>query len=157
MPQAVKSWRTLSPAIIGFLGVIVGASISTGANYVLAVRKENADAARYELLRAQEFKVSARLITGDFAAAIGSLDAVLQLKVWLPGMAGGFQMSAWQRDAAVMARELSREEWQLVSSAAHAAEVFRMYPKEGEVPPLDAAQQVRAKLQAGINALQPYV
>jgi hypothetical protein len=34
-------WTTLGPAIIGLLGVVVGAVITTGTNYVLAVRKED--------------------------------------------------------------------------------------------------------------------
>jgi hypothetical protein len=45
MPLKVKTWATITPAIIGLVGVLVGAIITTGANYLLAVRQETADAA----------------------------------------------------------------------------------------------------------------
>ena len=58
---------TLIPAMIGFVGVLVGAVITTGANYLLAVRKRKAEVARDKLFRANELKTAARLIavTGD--------------------------------------------------------------------------------------------
>jgi hypothetical protein len=40
MTERIKMWTTLIPAIIGFVGVLVGAGITTGTNYLLAVRKE---------------------------------------------------------------------------------------------------------------------
>ena len=51
---------TLIPAMIGFVGVLVGAVITTGANYLLAVRKEKAEAARVKLFRTNELKTAAR-------------------------------------------------------------------------------------------------
>ena len=57
---------TLIPAMVGFVGVLVGAVITTGANYLLAVRKEKAEAARDKLFRANELKTAARLIADDF-------------------------------------------------------------------------------------------
>jgi hypothetical protein len=45
MTERNKMWFTLFPAIIAFVGVLVGAVITTGAIYLLAVRKETADAA----------------------------------------------------------------------------------------------------------------
>jgi hypothetical protein len=38
-------WITLTPAIIGLVGVFVGALITTGANYWFAVTKEAVEAA----------------------------------------------------------------------------------------------------------------
>ena len=57
---------TLLPAVIGLVGVLVGAVITTGANYLLAVRREKADAAKDKLFRANELRTAARLITLEF-------------------------------------------------------------------------------------------
>ena len=43
MVEAAKLWVTLTPAIIGLVGVVIGAGISTGIAYLLAVRKEASD------------------------------------------------------------------------------------------------------------------
>lgn len=135
----------------------MGAVISTGANYLLAMRKERADAAKDKVLRANELKVAARLIMKDFAAANGSLESLFVLKAWHPGMAGALELVAWQRESGVLAREFSSEDWQAVSRAGHAVEVFRLYSREGGDPPLVAAQGVRAELEIGLNALRQYV
>ena len=45
-------WITFVPAIVGLLGVLVGAAITAWANYWLAVRKEKAGEAKDKLSRA---------------------------------------------------------------------------------------------------------
>ena len=39
MTEMTKMWPSIIPAIIGLFGVLVGAFITTGANYRLAERK----------------------------------------------------------------------------------------------------------------------
>ena len=53
---------TLLPAVIGLVGVLVGAV----TNYLLAVRKEKADAVKDKLFRSNELRTAARLITLEF-------------------------------------------------------------------------------------------
>ena len=69
MPLKVKTWATITPAIIGLVGVLVGATITTGANYLLAVRQERADAAKEKSEREVALKTAARLITHEFVWA----------------------------------------------------------------------------------------
>ena len=58
--------------IIGFVGVVLGAvitaGIAAGANYLLVVRKERAEAVKDRLSRANELKTAARLIVDDFSS-----------------------------------------------------------------------------------------
>jgi hypothetical protein len=35
-------WGIILPAIIGFVGVLIGVAVTTASNYLLAVRKERA-------------------------------------------------------------------------------------------------------------------
>lgn len=47
-------WTTFIPAIIGLTGVLIGAGISTGVNYLLAIRKEAAEDRNWRRDRALE-------------------------------------------------------------------------------------------------------
>jgi hypothetical protein len=91
---------TLIPAMVGFVGVLVGAVITTGANYLLAVRKEKAEAARDKLFRANELKTAARLITDDFFTAQTAVTELVDNKRWAPAAARNFPLDAWQKDRA---------------------------------------------------------
>jgi hypothetical protein len=57
-------WITLIPAIVGFAGVLVGAIITTGASYWLAVRKEAAEATKDRISRAVELLCRAHSVVG---------------------------------------------------------------------------------------------
>jgi hypothetical protein len=77
-------WTTLTPAIIGFVGVLVGSLISTGANYLLAVRKEKADATKDRLSRSNELRTAARLIAGELFNAQTAATILVEKNVgWL--------------------------------------------------------------------------
>ena len=80
--------------MVGFVGVLVGAVITTGANYLLAVRKEKAEAARDKLFRANELKTAARLITDDFFTAQTAVTELVDNKRWAPAAARNFH---WMR------------------------------------------------------------
>ncbi len=58
MIEVTKMWPSIIPAIIGLFGVLVGAFITTRANYWLAERKEAAEAAKERVSRAIELKDS---------------------------------------------------------------------------------------------------
>src|SRR5450631_2379401 len=97
--------------MVGFVGVLVGAVITTGANYLLAVRKEKAEAARDKLFRANELKTAARLIADDFFTAQTAVMEFVDNKRWAPAAARNFPLDAWQKDRDVLARELPLEDW----------------------------------------------
>jgi len=69
MSERMKTWATITPAIIGLAGVLVGSAITTGTNYFLVVRKENAEAAQDKLARVGELKTAARLVANKFFVA----------------------------------------------------------------------------------------
>ncbi len=79
--KSFEMWNTLIPAIMPFVGVIIGAAITIGANYVLAVRKEKAEealvarkeaaeAAKDNVVRANELRIAARLVRNEFVRSI---------------------------------------------------------------------------------------
>lgn len=105
MPLKVKTWATITPAIIGLVGVLVGAIITTGANYLLAVRQETADAAKTKLARANELKTAARLIANEFVLAHSAAKNLVEQKRLMPEQIE-CTLDAWQRYKGVVALEL---------------------------------------------------
>ena len=158
-------WITLMPAIIGLVGVLVGGIISTGANYLLAVRKERAEEARKKLSRANEQKTSARLIESDLSLAFAFASAYVERK---PGgsmhIAAEIKFDAWQKDRGVLARELPVGSWNAVKLAAIAAEQFRALAIRTTGAGYDGEPHASAELdktmvriiQSGLEALRPY-
>src|ERR1019366_5939541 len=67
---AAERIKNVDQAIVGFVGVVLGAvitaGIAAGANYLLVVRKERTEAAKDRLSRVNELKTAARLIVDDF-------------------------------------------------------------------------------------------
>ena len=144
--------------MVGFVGVLVGAVITTGANYLLAVRKEKAEAARDKLFRANELKTAARLIADDFFTAQTAVMEFVDNKRWAPAAARNFPLDAWQKDREVLARELPLEDWNTVEIAAWAVERFRNLapvPRSSDEM-LETGQPILKVITAGIQALLPY-
>ena len=144
--------------MVGFLGVLIGAAITTGANYLLAVRKEKAEAARDKLFRANELKTAARLIADDFFTAQTAVTELVDNKRWAPAAARNFPLDAWQKDREVLARELPLEDWNTVEIAAWAVERFRNLapvPRSSDEM-AETGQPILKDITAGIEALLPY-
>ena len=160
-------WVTLSPAIIGLVGVLVGAVITTGANYMLAVRKEAAETAKDRFSRANELKTAARLIASEFSDAQAAATILVEKKHWVPGdVARDFPLDAWERDRGLLARELSLNEWSAVKLAALAVLHFRdsttgHAPHPGDDKADDVAVEgvkpMLRDISAGLEALRPYL
>jgi|ERR1043165_3844653 hypothetical protein len=120
-------WAAVAPALVGLLGVIVGAGITTGANYWLATRKEKADAERERLARANELRIAARLVEHEFAVARAGMAWFVEKRSWPPEKLH-VASEAWQKYRDILARELPREDWDRVQLAGlavlHFAAVF---------------------------------
>ena len=116
---------TLIPAIVGLVGVLVGAVITTGANFLLVVRKEMAEAEKEKLFRANKLKSAARLIADDFFTAQTAVTEFIDNKRWASAAARNFPLDAWHKDREVLARELPLEDWNAVEIAVWAIERFR--------------------------------
>jgi hypothetical protein len=61
---------SLAAPIFGLIGVLVGSAISTGANFLLAIRKENADAKLKQRERAVLLRTTLRMLEADLLQAI---------------------------------------------------------------------------------------
>jgi hypothetical protein len=164
-------WTTLIPAIIGVVGVLVGAGITTAANYLLAVRKEKAEAAERRVARAAKLKTVARLITNEFLVAQKAARILVEEKRWAPkeikfpldASWREFPLDAWQRDRGVIALELPLKEWHAVEMAAFAVERLRdFHLAPGSSDDASDAMAERGKpvlgdITVGLEALNPYM
>jgi hypothetical protein len=161
MTERKMMWTILSPAIIGLLGVVVGAVITTGTNYVLAVRKETAEADLRERSRANQLKTAARLIANEFFTARAAATTLVEKKRWVPAEIK-FPLDAWQRDRGVIALELPLKGWTAVEIAALAVEHFRNFhtaPRssdEASDAMAETGKPVVRDITAGLEALRPY-
>ena len=160
--ERIKTWAPITPAIIGLAGVLVGSAITTGANYLLAVRKETAEAAEHRIARASELKTAARLVTNEFLVAHAAATILVDKKRWVPEVFK-FSLDAWQRDKEILARELQLQDWNAVMVAALAVEHFRIFhvlPRSGDEASDAMAENgkpVLRDIKAGLEALGPYV
>jgi hypothetical protein len=160
---AAERIKNVDQAIIGFVGVVLGAvitaGIAAGANYLLVVRKERAEAVKDRLSRANELKTAARLIVDDFFIAQVAATEFVEKKRWVPGTARNFPLDAWQKDREVLARELPLEDWNTVEIAAWAVERFRNLapvPRSSDEM-LETGQPILKDITAGIQALLQYM
>src|SRR5688572_29209091 len=108
-----KTWLTLTPAIMGLIGVLVGSFISMGANYWLVVRKENTEAAKEKSEREVALKTAARLTTYEFVWAQVAANNAVEKKRWLDE-AIKFPLDAWRNGRTIIARELPYHDWAAV-------------------------------------------
>jgi hypothetical protein len=162
MTGRAKMLTTLMPAIIGVVGVFVGAIITTGANYLLAVRKETAEATERRLSRAKELKIAARLILSEFLVAQMAATILVEKKRWFPEETK-FPLDAWQRDRRILALELPAKDWHAVCIAALAVEDFRGFPPaprssdNASDAMAETGKPVLRDIKAGVEALGPYM
>ena len=163
MPLKVKTWATITPAIIGLVGVLVGAIITTGANYLLAVRQETADAAKTKLARANELKTAARLIANEFVLAHSAAKNLVEQKRLMPEQIE-CTLDAWQRYKGVVALELPYTDWTAAYVAALAVEhlsLTRPTPLLTELvandPLAESGKRIVRDIDAGLKALAPYL
>ena len=160
---AAERIRNVDQAIVGFVGVVLGAvitaGITAGANYLLVVRKERAEAVKDRLSRANELKTAARLIVDDFFIAQLAATEFVEKKRWVPGTARNFPLDAWQKDREVLARELPLEDWNTIEIAVWAVERFRNLapvPRSSDEM-AETGQPILKDITAGIEALLPYM
>jgi hypothetical protein len=160
--EATKLWVTLTPAIIGLVGVLVGAVISTGANYWLAVRKENAEASKDTLARTIELKTAARLIGHEFYAGRAVTKILVEQKRWVTAEVK-LPLVAWEGDKGILARELSLEDWNAVRIGALAVghiESLRPVPHTRDIlndSISESAMPIFKDINAAVDALKPYM
>lgn len=149
----------MDQVIVAFVGVLVGAVVTAGANYALVARRERAEAAKDRLSRANELKTAARLISNDFSTAQEAATVFVENKRWVPGTARNFPLDAWQRDKEILARELPLEDWNAVEKAALAVEHFRTIAPVLRVSDdmAEADKRLLRDITTGLESLLPYM
>lgn len=154
--------KTMNVAIIGLVGVLAGAAITTANNYVFAVRKENAEAAERRLSRAVELKTAARLVGNEFLVGQEGARMLVDKKRWAP-QETKFSLDAWQKDKGLLARELTFNDWNAVATAAMALDDFRTFhtaPRSSDNASDTMAENgkpIFRDIKAGLEALRPYM
>jgi hypothetical protein len=161
MTERANMWITLTPAIIGLVGVLIGAGITTGTNYLLAVRKEAAEEAKDRLVRATKLKTASRLVLNEFVFAHVAATRIIERQAWLiPHLK--LLLVGWEANKEVFALELSTDDWNAVHSAASAVEdlqiLHELHDPTGTFhgDPGDAVSLIDARLALGIKAVSVY-
>jgi hypothetical protein len=117
------SGNGLQYALLGLAGVLVGALITGGFNFLVAWRKERADAAAESQRHDVEVRRAARLIDDDLHAAAGAARWCVEHKVF---PAQQLTTVGWQQYRDVLAPELSDTAWQSVNVAVAAIDALQM-------------------------------
>lgn len=154
-------WATITPALIGLLGVLVGATISTGATYWLAVRKEATDLAAEKTKRSTDLRTAARLIADELLAGSVAAKMLVEKRRWTDESIK-LPLVAWERHKEVIAREVSYAEWNAIAIAAMAVEQFRDFAppggrgQEASAALAETGKPVLRDIKEGLEALKPY-
>ncbi|MGP0094701.1 MAG: hypothetical protein ACLPKB_32830 [Xanthobacteraceae bacterium] len=148
----------LEPAFVGFLGVLVGAIITTGANYFLAVRKEKADETRAKLARTNQIRTAARLIRYNLMQLSASIDATINTKM-MPLSGIGFPLTEWDNHKEVLAAELSDADWADVIVAVLAGSVVKIHQPDdlARAAVLDHLRRIQKLLDHAASVLEPCI
>ena len=99
----------MDTAIVGFLGVVVGALATSASTWFFARRVER-----------REKKIAGRIIREDVVLAGSTLEAVLT-KGWIHGRS--LPVAGWREHRATLAAELDRPAWDQVSEAMETLEM----------------------------------
>jgi hypothetical protein len=103
-------------AVLGFVGVLVGAFASGGFNLLVARRRERADAQVEAIRHRVEVRRAARLIDDDIRVAADAVKYALDHKQWWPSPQR-LTSVGWQEYRHVLAPDLSDLDWRQVSMA----------------------------------------
>ena len=104
----------MTAAIFGLLGVFVGALITAGSNYYLALRHERVEREKDDHAHAIAVKRAARLIEQELGLAESVADVAIDTRRWADVK---LSTNAWQEYCPVIASELSTADWDAISSA----------------------------------------
>ncbi|MFO7556430.1 MAG: hypothetical protein R6W88_14615 [Desulfobacterales bacterium] len=109
-------------AIIGFIGVIVGAIIVAGSNYLIASKRERADTQKENRNHVIEIKRASRLIDADLSRANAAAKICVEKRHWWSADAYPLTIEGWQQYRGIIAPELSYNAWVTVRVAVEAVD-----------------------------------
>lgn len=152
---------SILPAAIGLVGVLIGSAISTGANWLLAVRKERADAKKAEEERRYKVVSAARLVEGELAWAKALLEGVLKQGLKRAN-AIPLATTSWAAQKDLLAANMKRVEWHTVSSGMLAVVALVSYWDQDWTTWLtqeskrEGSTVLLERIEAALEALKPY-
>ena len=152
----------MDTALVGLAGVLVGALITGGFNFLVALRKERADAAAERKRHDVEVRRAARLIDDDLHAAAAAARWCVEHKVFPVQELTTLGTLGWQQYRVVLASELSDIDWQSVTVAVAAIDALQMlrgghaniHRAEMAVDPKTAAM-VATAIAGDLNIFEP--
>ena len=114
----------MESAIFGLVGVIVGGLITAGSNFVLARRQERASTATESRIHAADLKRAARLIDLELLYAQAAAVRFIEKRRW---WSEDLELvtESWQQYRAIVAPELSWDDWHGLATAALAVDQMR--------------------------------
>lgn len=119
---------SLTPAVIGLVGVLVGGIIAAGTNYIVAVRKERADRAKEENDRTLELNRAARMVWVELQEAQTALDLARGNRRWVPQDTGAHARSdSWDKYGASLAAAMQFKDWDNVARAYSGIHTLRSW------------------------------
>jgi hypothetical protein len=128
----------MDTALVGLAGVLVGALITGGFNFLVALRKERADAAAERKRHDVEVRRAARLIDDDLHAAAAAARWCVEHKVFPVQQLTTLGTLGWQQYRVVLASELSDIDWQSVTVAVAAIDALQT--TECPAPPTEVGE-----------------
>jgi hypothetical protein len=117
---------SILPAIFGLVGTLVGAGISGGITYVVAIRRERIETERERRIHAADVIRGARLIEGDLGHAAVRLALARDNNYWWDVELQPLSTESWDQYRGVIAAELSYEDWISVWVAVEAIRNLKM-------------------------------
>jgi hypothetical protein len=134
----------MSPAVIAFIGVIVGALATTASTWFFSKREER-----------RESKVAMRLIREDVILAGSTLQSVLK-NGWFPEFA--LPLEDWREHRAVLARDLSDGDWDAVAMAMGYLDrieaMLNSVSGGGEIKPEQIPEDAKDVIAATVDSLK---
>ena len=123
---------SITPAIIGLVGVLVGGIITAGSNYIVAIRKEHADQAREESDRKGELHRAARMIWVE----LNDADTALHLadSGWTRDTSAHARADSWDKYGSSLASAMPFKEWESLAVAYDGIYTLQQWYRIAKMP-----------------------
>jgi hypothetical protein len=106
----------MESAIFGLIGVVAGAVIATGSEYMLTRRRERREVEGEKAGREAARRLASRLIDEELQVADAAVEFCRLYRKWWP-TTKRLSTDAWEQGKAILATEYGYEEWQTVMIA----------------------------------------
>ena len=160
---------SITPAVIGLVGVLVGGIITAGSNYIVAIRKERADLAMAESNQKRELHRAARMIWVELNEADTALN--LASSGWTVDTSAHARADKWDKYGSSLASAMPLKDWENLAVAYEGIYTLRQWYKEalernrGPTDKMSESKQVDAmslsvvtgNVKGALISLKPYL